>query len=155
MSRFRAARALARAPRGLLVRAAAAALALSAGAAAAADFEAGAAAWERGDYAAAREAWTAAAVAGDGRAQFELGTMLANAVGVERDVVSAYAWFALADANGVPGARERFELLLRNHIPRHCHYDAMKLVRDFERGQPERLTSGGRQNSRCWRIRQR
>ena len=154
MSRFRAARALARAPRGLLVRAAAAALALSAGAVAA-DFEAGADALERGDYAAAREAWTAAAAAGDGRAQFELATMLANAVGVERDVVSAYAWFALADANGVSGARERFELLLRDHIPRHCHYDAMKLVRDFERGQPERLTSGGRQNSRCWRIRQR
>ena len=79
--------------------------------------------------------------------------MLANGVGVRRDVISAYAWFALADGNGASGARERFEILLRDHIPRHCHYDAMKLVRDFEKGRMERLARGGRQNSRCWRIR--
>ena len=60
--------------------------------------------------------------------------MLANGVGVRRDVISAYAWFALADGNGANGARERFEILLRDHIPRHCHYDAMKLVRDLREG---------------------
>lgn len=79
--------------------------------------------------------------------------MLANGAGVARDVISAYAWFALADAAGVAGARERFELLLREHIPRHCHYDALKLARDFQAGRPERLAEGGRRRSRCWRIR--
>ena len=120
---------------------------------AAADFETGQAAYDAGDFVAARAAWTEAAVGGDADAQFALGTMLANGVGAPRDVISAYAWFALADGNGASGAREHFEFLLREYIPRHCHYDAMKLVRDFEKGQTERLARGGRQNSRCWRIR--
>ena len=120
---------------------------------AAADFKTGQAAYDAGDFAAARAAWTEAAIGGDADAQFALGTMLANGVGAPRDVISAYAWFALADGAGVSGARERFEFLLREYIPRHCHYDAMKLVRDFEKGRTERLARGGRQNSRCWRIR--
>ena len=131
--------------------AAAAGLALAARAETA--FEAGQAAWERGDFAAARAAWTEAAVDGDGEAQFALGVMLANGGGVARDVISAWAWLSLAHRNGVSGARERSELLLRDYIPRHCHYDALKLARDFEAGAPERLAAGGRQNSRCWRIR--
>ena len=121
--------------------------------AAGADFQAGQTAYDEGDFTAARAAWTEAAVAGDVEAQYALGTILANGTGVPRDVISAYAWFAIAHANGAAGARENFELLLRRHIPRHCHYDALKLVRDFESGQPERLARGGRQRSRCWRIR--
>ncbi len=125
------------------------------GAAAAADFETGRAAYEAGDFAAARAAWTAAGIDGDADAQYELGVMLANGTGVPRDVISAWAWFVLAWRNGVAVARERFELLQRDYIPRHCHYDAQKLVRDFEAGHSERLAEGGRQRSRCWRIPQR
>ncbi len=120
-----------------------------------AGFEAGRTAYDDGDFTGAHAAWTEAAVAGDGEAQYALGMMLANGTGVPRDVISAYAWFALADRNGVAGARDRFETLLRDHIPRHCHYHALKLVRDFDRGHPERLAAGGRQNSRCWRVQQR
>ena len=118
-----------------------------------ADFEAGQAAYDEGDYEAARAAWTAAAVEGDGEAQYALGVMLANGTGVARDVISAYAWLALAHRSGIAVAGAHSELLKRDHIPRHCHYDALKLVRDFENGRPGRLAAGGRQNSRCWRIR--
>lgn len=123
-------------------------------AAAAADYEAGRRAFDTSDFATAHAEWTAAAVAGDARAQYELGLMLANGVGVPRDVISAYAWLMLAHKGGIPGAEERFTTLERNHIPRHCHFDALALVRQFETGHPERLAAGGRQNSRCWNFRQ-
>ena len=120
----------------------------------AADFEAGQRAFEAGDFNAAQAEWTAAGLAGDSRAQYDLGLMLANGTGVPRDVISAYAWLMLAHKGGVADAKGKYFALQRDYIPRHCHYDALMLVRQFETGHPERLAAGGRQNSRCWRFSQ-
>ncbi len=129
---------------------------ICAGASAAhADYDAGKAAWNAGEFDTARTEWTNAAIAGNADAQYELGMMLANGAGVPRDVIAAYAWFAIAQDNGIPDARDKAELLLRDYIPRHCHYDALKLVREFQNGRPERLARGNRQRSRCWRVPQR
>jgi TPR repeat protein len=118
----------------------------------AADFEAGERAFEAGDFEAARAEWTAAAVEGDPRAQYELGLMLANGTGVARDVISAYAWLMLAHKGGVADAKGKYTTLQRDYIPRYCHYDALSLVREFETGHPDKLAEGNRQNSRCWQI---
>ena len=121
---------------------------------AAADFESGRQAFEDSDYATARAEWTSAAIDGDPRAQYELGIMLANGVGVPRDVISAYAWLMLAHKGGVDGAEDQFTTLHKGYIPRHCHFDALHLVRQFETGHPEKLAAGGRQKSRCWNFKQ-
>ncbi len=120
----------------------------------AADFESGMRAFEENDFAAARSQWTTAAIEGDARAQYELGMMLANGVGVPRDVISAYAWLMLAHKGGVPDAEDKFTMLHKGYIPRHCHFDALALVREFETGHPEKLAAGGRQKSRCWNFKQ-
>jgi len=119
-----------------------------------ADFISGKHAYDAGDFNTAHQEWLAAALAGDAQAQYELGIMLANGVGEPRDVISAYAWLTLAARGGVKDAKEKYDLLLKEYIPRHCHFDALALVRSFESGQPERLAEGGRQNSRCWNFKQ-
>jgi TPR repeat protein len=120
----------------------------------AADYESGMRAFEDSDFAAARADWTAAGIDGDARAQYELGIMLANGVGVPRDVISAYAWLMLAHKGGVLDAEDKFNALHKDYIPRHCHFDALALVRAFETGKPEKLAAGGRQKSRCWNFKQ-
>lgn len=119
-----------------------------------ADYLAGQEAYENSDFQAARAAWTEAALGGDARAQYELGIMLANGVGVQRDVISAYAWLMLAHKGGVSEAKPKYDALQKDYIPRHCHFDALALVRAFETGHPERLVAGGRQKSRCWNFKQ-
>ncbi len=121
---------------------------------AAADYLACQQAFEQSDYGTAHAEWTDAAVGGDARAQYELGLMLANGVGVPRDVISAYAWLMLAHKGGVSEAKPQFNALQKDYIPRHCHFDALALVRAYETGHPERLVAGGRQNSRCWNFKQ-
>jgi TPR repeat protein len=127
---------------------------LSTASAARADFLAGQTAFDQSDFGTAHAEWTDAAVGGDARAQFELGLMLANGVGVPRDVISAYAWLMLAHKGGISGAKSRFDALQKDYIPRHCHFDALALVREYETGHPEKLVAGGRQNSRCWNFKQ-
>lgn len=119
-----------------------------------ADFAAGQQAFKDADFETARAEWTDAAVAGDARAQYELGLMLANGVGVPRDVISAYAWLMLAHKGGVAEAKPKFDALQKDYIPRHCHFNALALVRQFETGHPEKLAAGGLQNSRCWNFKQ-
>ena len=119
-----------------------------------ADFLAGQEAFERSDYQAAHAEWTNAAVAGDVRAQYELGLMLANGVGVQRDVISGYAWLMLAHNGGISEAKPKFDALQKDYIPRHCHFAALALVREYETGHPEKLAAGGHQKSRCWNFKQ-
>jgi TPR repeat protein len=119
-----------------------------------ADYDAGKKAYDAGDFDTAYEEWKAAALQGDAQAQYDLGIMLANGVGVPRDVISAYAWLMLAHKGGIEEAKPKYDLLLEEYIPRHCHFDALALVRAYERGQPERLAAGGRQKSRCWNFKQ-
>lgn len=127
---------------------------LLAASSATADFQAGKEAFEGSDFQGARAEWTVAAVEGDARAQYELGLMLANGVGVQRDVVSAYAWLTLAHKGGISDAKPKFDALQKDYIPRHCHFAALALVREFETGKPEKLAAGGHQKSRCWNFKQ-
>ena len=58
----------------------------------------------RGDTARAGEWLSKAADAGHGGAQFDLGSMCAQGVGQEQDLVEAYKWLWLATNANVPGA---------------------------------------------------
>ena len=79
-------------------------LALLAGlipAAADADTARGLQAFEAGNYAIAREEFEKSAAEGDGAAEYSLGVMQARGLaGFEKDMVSAAAWFTLADEHG-------------------------------------------------------
>jgi len=108
--------------------------------------------YENGQLKEAREAWTAAAINEDSNAQLRLGLMLANGEGGRRNLLAAYAWLALAHHNGAAEAGELSTTLLNNHIPRHCQYEAMKLVREFKMGIFERLTTEKLKDSRCWKF---
>jgi len=127
---------------------------LLAAAAQAGDFQAGLSAYDAADFKTARAEWTDAAIAGDAQAQYRLGLMLANGVGAPRDVISAYAWLFLAGKGGVGEAKPKYDELQKDYIPRHCHFEAMALVRDFETGKPQKLAAGGRERSRCWNFKQ-
>ena len=65
-----------------------------------ADFDDGVAAYDRGDYAAAFQAWQPLAEAGDGRAQYRLGRLHEAGEGVPQDDVEALRWFTAAGEQG-------------------------------------------------------
>ena len=67
-----------------------------------AGMEAGIAAYQRGDYAAARAAWAPLASAGDAEAQYFLGHLHAQGQGVARDPGQALQWFRAAAEQGEP-----------------------------------------------------
>jgi len=116
-----------------------------------ANFDAGLAAYESGDFETARAEWEESAVAGDAEAQFHLGKMLANGVGVRKDYITAYAWLRLAGEAGIPDADKYVRVLEQKYLPRYCQYEAQALVRDYRNGRPERLVSEvDRNQSRCW-----
>lgn len=125
-------------------------LGLTSGAGADSDFEQGQRAYDAKNYDTAMDVWSRAAAEGDGRAQYSLALMLANGVGRPKDVISAYAWLKLAEENGIEGAREMSMILEREHLPRYCLYDALRLVSEFKRGQTAAILAGGRHKSRCW-----
>ena len=62
--------------------------------------EAGIVAYQRGDYAEARAAWTPLALAGDAEAQYYLGHLHAEGEGVVRDLGQALRWFRAAAEQG-------------------------------------------------------
>ena len=68
------------------------------------DFEAGEAAYRRGDYAAALSELRPHAEQGHATAQLVLGVMYANGEGVEHDYVQAHMWLSLAASQGERGA---------------------------------------------------
>lgn len=70
--------------------------------AALAGMEAGIAAYQRGDYAAARAAWAPLASIGDAEAQYYLGHLYAKGEGVARDPGQALRWFRAAAEQGEP-----------------------------------------------------
>jgi hypothetical protein len=71
-------------------------LALAAAAPARADFEAGIAAARTGDYASALRAWRPLAEQGHRDAQFNLGLLYENGLGVAKDGAEAARWYRLA-----------------------------------------------------------
>ncbi len=64
----------------------------------AADFEAGLAAFDRGDYETALEEWRPLAEQGDADAQYYLGNMYTSGWGVPRDLAEAAYWYGMAAA---------------------------------------------------------
>ena len=127
---------------------------LGASGAALADFESGKAAYKQRDFETALREWHASALEGDVESQYWLGLMLANGTGVERDLISAYAWLKLAgDAGNLEAAKGAKVLEDPNVIPRWCQYHAHRLVSDFKQGIQDGLA--GRDTarpSRCWRF---
>lgn len=69
------------------------------------DFEAGFAAAERGDYAAALKEWRPLARRGDADAQYNLGVMYDNGYGVAQDYGQAVAWYGRAAEQGLAEAQ--------------------------------------------------
>lgn len=65
-----------------------------------ADFETGCAAFERGDYAAARDAWEPLAAQGHAQAQFRLGCLYTFGQGVPEDLELALRLYRLAAEQG-------------------------------------------------------
>lgn len=82
---------------GLIVLAAAAALA--------GDFESGYAAYQKGDFARALSLWRPLAEQGHALAEYNLGLMYAEGRGVAEDQAEAKRWFAKAGAQGVVEAQ--------------------------------------------------
>ncbi len=77
---------------------------------AAQDFEAGMAAYKRGDYAMALREWLPLAERGNEKAQAVLGGMYYMGRGVQQDDVNAAMWLGLAARQG-----EQYAARLRNH----------------------------------------
>ena len=71
---------------------AAAALSAPAGA----DFKAGLEAYKRGDYRVSFQEWKPLAEAGNAAAQYNLGILYENGLGVAKDAVKAYRWYQKA-----------------------------------------------------------
>ena len=77
-----------------------------------ADYAAGAAAYQKGDYAAAFREWSADAAAGDAHAQQGLGVLYENGEGVPaRDFPRAVEWYRAAAAQGLPAGPNNLALL--------------------------------------------
>ncbi|MBL27212.1 MAG: hypothetical protein CMM50_06645 [Rhodospirillaceae bacterium] len=116
-----------------------------------ADFNSGMKAFKAGEFDVAREEWEQSAIAGDAQAQFQLGKMLANGIGVRKDYITAYAWLFLADAAGIQEAGKYHQVLEKKYLPRYCQYEAQALIRDYRNGKASRLVSDVNRNaSKCW-----
>ncbi len=61
-----------------------------------ADFNAGVAAYKKGDYATALREWRPLAKQGDAKAQYNLGLMYGNGEGVPQDYARAVKWYRMA-----------------------------------------------------------
>ena len=77
-----------------------------------ADVNAGVAAWQRGDYAAAVAEWREPAMQGDADAQFNMGQAYRLGRGVEQNTRQAQVYYAKAAAQGHVKAADNLGLLL-------------------------------------------
>lgn len=84
------------------------------GSAAAAQEDDGYAAYERGDYAAAAAAWRAEADAGETEAQFNLGVLYDEGLGVSADKIEAARWYRRAAIGGLAAGQYNLAVLLAN-----------------------------------------
>lgn len=109
---------------GMRVRAAlclAVPLALMTWALGAADFSTGVERYDRGDYEGAAEQWRALADQGDMRAQYRLGQMFAEGIGVRKDDRVALHWYRQAAGQG--SFEARYELALMYSLGRGVRQD--------------------------------
>ncbi len=80
----------------------------------AADLETGGAAYDRGDYATALKEWRPLAEQGDAGAQFFLGLMYTNGLGVPQDYAEAAKWYRLAADGGYDKAQYNLGIMYNN-----------------------------------------
>jgi hypothetical protein len=80
-------------------------LVLAAPASVLAGFEEGSAAYQQGDYAKALEEWTPLAKNGNQQAQYNIGYMHFNGIGVPKEPAKAAKWFAMAAKQGDAAAQ--------------------------------------------------
>ncbi len=79
-----------------------------------ADFQAGFAAWDRGDYATALREWKPLAEQGDAVAQFNIGLMYGNGRGVPQDYAEAVKWYRKSAEQGYANAQNNIGLMYDN-----------------------------------------
>ena len=98
--------------------------------AAAGPLEDGDAALKRRDYATAALIIRPLAERGDANAQYNLGILYDNGLGVPQDKVNAYMWLSLAAAQGREGAAAIRDLMARRMTPAQIA-EARKLAREW------------------------
>ena len=89
------------------------------------------AALKRRDYATALRFIRPLAEQGDASAQYNLGVLYDNGLGVPQDKVRAYMWFTLSAAQGRDGAAAFRDLIARRMTPAQIE-EAQKLIRGWK-----------------------
>ena len=99
----------------------------------AADFQTGIEAFERGDYAAALREWRPLAEQGDAKAQYALGLMYDEGMGVPEDDAEAAEWFRKAAEQGLAEAQYTLGFMYANGkgVPK----DSVEAVRWLSHGR--------------------
>jgi TPR repeat protein len=106
------------------------ALLLSVGAAWADDFEDGAAAYQRGEYAMALQIFRTLAAQENADAEYNLGVMYDTGRGITQDYVEAAKWYRLAAAQGDAYAQSNLgEMYANGHGVAQDYVDAVKWFR--------------------------
>jgi TPR repeat protein len=82
------------------------------------------------DYGESLKWFHLAAEQGEPNAFFNLGSMYANGIAIERDPVQAYMWFSLADANGINSSKP-LERLSKRLTPDQLE-EAKRLVSNWK-----------------------
>ena len=101
----------------------------SIGALLAADFQAGVAAYQKGDYAAALREWTPLAEKSDAEAQNNLGVVYFEGQGARQDYVTAHMWANIAPVNGSEIAPKIRNVITKEMSPAQIHA-AQKRAKD-------------------------
>ncbi len=101
-----------------------------------AGWDEGVAAYKRGDYATALREWRPLAEQGNAKAQYNLGVMYGNGVGVPQDEAQAYMWFKLASSTFPPGENRNIAVKSRDIIAKMMTpaqiAEAQKLAREWK-----------------------
>lgn len=141
-----------RSRRQLTLSAAVAALMIGLGCDARADYSDGQAAFERQDYSTALHELEPLAAQGDGRAQYLVGIIQRDGLGVQPDYVTAYAWLHVAAARGQPQAASARDGMSWRLTPSEID-EAQRLAREWRPGTaiaartpPRNYNTGGTYN---------
>jgi peptidoglycan hydrolase-like protein with peptidoglycan-binding domain len=141
-----------RSRRQLILPAAVAALLIGLGCDAQADYSDGQAAFERQDYGTALYELEPLAAQGDGRAQYLVGIIHRDGLGVQPDYVTAYAWLHVAAARGQPQAASARDAMSWRLTPSEID-EAQRLAREWRPGAaiaartpPRNYSTGGTYN---------
>lgn len=116
-----------------MLLAVAAVLLLAIGGSASADYDDAQAAFEQRDYGAALQELEPLAAQGDGRAQYLVGIIYRDGLGLPPDFVTAYAWLHVAAARGQPQAASARDGMSWRLTPSEID-EAQRLAREWRPG---------------------